>query len=360
MKKFYNYLITSLTSKWGRAISFGLSHGMTHFIVLLIATGTAVFFYCKSKANSGPVAHQIMLRVDNSNLTSVQEDDTINAVYIDIILNSDSTIKRTKGKANSQINITYDTQRSDSVAGMDVHLSWKPYREPLSISREEMSLEMITTDSIVQTDNSPVDIQKTEGWDTTKYQSEFKVLQRNDSMVSVHMVPCANAKSPWGDLFCGPQHLRFESNDFAPKKDNPYYYYYIGIDLPYSRQGNTLSFRLGDDTKVSNQLYPFQNRDLRYTFIHPVPDIIHGAWIYYYTKEKMAEISLNHGIVIQAEDIAALNRSNHDAFFYSIIVGLLVAFILDVLIQLVREWRDLNKRNDKSKAPKNIDSSCQS
>lgn len=88
-------------------------------------------------------------------------------------------------------------------------------------------------------------------------------------------------------------------------------------------------------------------------YVYPEPDILNNGFIVYCSEEKVAAVARNHGIIIQAEEIDAANNDNREALIYSILVGTGVAFALDILVQLVREWRNVNRKDDKEKIRKN-------
>ena len=58
------------------------------------------------------------------------------------------------------------------------------------------------------------------------------------------------------------------------------------------------------------------------------------------------KIRNNHGLIIQATDIDAQNKNNRKSIIYSVLVGTGAALFFDILIQIIRELRNVNRKHD--------------
>lgn len=179
--------------------------------------------------------------------------------------------------------------------------------------------------------------------DTTLY---VDYRENHDSTFVLKLLP---AKCKYDDVWISPKQKVFiYSDDFGVKEDEPYYYYYI--TFPSDRIAGNLEFNFKVSDLVDNYSGFKYTKDmyLQYEYVYPEPDVVNNGYIKYYTKEKMDQIVRNHGVIIQAVDINALNKTNNNAFLYSVLVGTGLAFIIDILIQLVREIRNLNRGRRKN------------
>lgn len=177
---------------------------------------------------------------------------------------------------------------------------------------------------------------------TTRY---LQYYDHHDSIFVLKLMP---AKFEYDEHWHSPrQNVVIYSDDIGVKSCDPYYYYYI--TFPSDRIAGTLdfSFKASDLTNNISGFNYTKDIYLQYAYVYPEPDVINNGYIRYFTKEKMDQIVKNHGVIIQAVDINALNRANNYAFLYSVLVGTGLAFIIDILIQLVKEIRNLNNRPKK-------------
>lgn len=84
-----------------------------------------------------------------------------------------------------------------------------------------------------------------------------------------------------------------------------------------------------------NHVYAFKT-------IQPTPSKIGLESIEYNDIETINEI-LKSGIYIAAEDVEKARNANKLSFLYSVLLGTIIAFMLDILIQLILKWRKLSK-----------------
>ena len=153
--------------------------------------------------------------------------------------------------------------------------------------------------------------------------------------------------------------------------DNPYYYYHLYVDLvdanviyreAFLTNSNfhiEISFQVGDiklqdsieidGRTIQPPLGQWSNKNLRYTYIWPIPDEISNGSIKYKSKASIEKILNGRFIVIQAEDIDLIQKNSKDSLILTILLGMLVGFLLDVIIQLIKDLRSFNqKKNEKN------------
>ena len=328
MKSLYLSLIQFLECWPCRKVAYFFSHGGTHFLSFILAFLAGWYCYNRTTSDSGPIAHRLVISVDREQTQLYENPDAkLYQLHIELTLNSDSVDKKTHGYTRNRLEIRALPDGLDSL-GTQVSIGMSPYQEKIMFDKD---------------------------FDSTVKEA-YMVNQPTDSTLSIDLAPERSIELPSGKFAFGPQRVEIYSNNLGVKSNNPYYYYYIGLDIPETSDGQTakhpfttFSFQLGDHVRFKNLGYIHQNKDLKYNFIYPEPDVINGAWIYYYTKETIDKVLANHGVVIQAEDIQALNKSNRENFLYSVLVGLFAALFFDIFIQLIREWRNINLRNDQAR-----------
>ena len=168
----------------------------------------------------------------------------------------------------------------------------------------------------------------------------YKTNVEPDSAITVKFNPV----SPEPLLYC----ISFFSNDLGIKKDNPYYYYNISIPRTDFEGHLNISFNFSDiDNNISHNLKYIKNKNLQYGFIYPEPDAVGNGYIEYFSEEKKQLLLKSKGVIIQAVDIDLLNELNRKNFLFSVLAGTGVAFILDIIVQLIRELNRLQIRRKK-------------
>lgn len=337
MKKIYLSLIRFLECSPCRKVAYFFSHGGTHFLSFILAFLAGWYCYNRTTSDFGPIAHRLVISVDREQSQLYENPNAkLYQLHIGLTLNSDSVEEKTHGYTRNRLEIRALPDGLDSL-GTQVSIGMSPYHKKIMFDKD--------FDSAVK--------------------GAYIVKQPTDSTISIDLAPEKTIELPSGKYAYGPQRVEIYSNNLGVKSNNPYYYYYIGLDIPETSDGQTakypfttFSFQLGDHVRFNNLGYIHQNKDLKYNFIYPEPDVINGAWIYYYKKETIDKVRANHGVVIQAEDIQALNKSNRENFLYSVLVGLFAALFFDIFIQLIREWRNINLKNDQAIIKHKEESNC--
>ena len=238
----------------------------------------------------------------------------------------------------------YDYQNRDSVNKN------KPKDATIIALRSDPYLDdlLVNQDSIVLV-----------GEKSLKFDTHVKKRLLTDSTFEASVIPAQNAYVPVvGKMTEGVQSINFYSNKLGRDPNDSYYNYFIDVDwLPsventsHSSGYKMLSIQIGDVTS-NRGFHRVGNKKLLYQYIYPTPDIISNGYLLYYTPEAFERVAKNHGILIQATDIDALNKNNRKSIIYSVLVGTGAALFFDILIQLIRELRNLNRRKDDEEAVK--------
>lgn len=154
---------------------------------------------------------------------------------------------------------------------------------------------------------------------------------------------------------------RFQNDSW---NKNPYYSFYIRFHYNTIKWDNghgtgllsmpTDSLNLDSDEPFNSQIkirfemdkFDADNPQLvSFTTIQPTPSKVGFDYVLYDDPAQLREI-LSNGIYIEAEDVAMARQAERKAFLFSVLLGTLIAFMLDVIVTLVLKWRRLAKENN--------------
>jgi len=333
--------------------SYFLSHGFFHSIMCLtvgLLTGLGAYRSCSS---SETTMHNIYLEIEPPQTASTLKD-TMTNLFVSFELDSDSLLKKTNKKYNSRINITY---------GYDYSCRDSEYidtpKEPTIL---RLYSEPLLEDLFIQQDSSFTIYEIKESKELENNQeiksSTYKSLP--DSIVEISVKPFKNIKNETGgEDGVGSQTVYIYSNKLGLAEDESYYNYYIDFGrIPTIKETNSfdglgIQIQIGDFA-TNKGIFHIGNKRLLYQYIHPQPDIINNGFLFYYTKESIEKVINNNGIIIQSTDIDALNKNNRRDIFFSVLVGTGVALFIDILIQLIRELRNVNRRKEEEERKEKV------
>lgn len=330
---FYDkWIVRFLIKEPLKHISYLLSHGFFHFIMcILVGIGTGIWWYI-NVTSSNTTMHDIILEVKPPYTQSTKKD-IMNTLTIDFIIDSDSLLK-TDNKYSSKIEVSYEYTyaRNDSTG----EIMNKDSTKILLYSNPFLD------DLYVRLDSTNMD----DGQEDT-----YKKFYTPDSALEVQVFPANNISLPSGGKFEGRQEVNFYSNKLGRTENDSYYNYFIDFNIlpEVNTEGAkgiySISVQIGDVT-TNRGYHHVGNKRLLYQYVYPQPDIFTNGYLYYYKEQTLKKVEDNHCIIIQAIDIDAMNKNNRKSLVYSVLVGTGAALFLDILIQLVRELKNLNRRKE--------------
>ena len=323
--------------------SYFLSHGFFHFVMCILVGVVTALWWHKNVSSSDTIMHDITIEFKQPQ-SPYSHKDTITSLSIDFIIDSDSLLKETNNKYRSMINVVYhyDYSNRDSLdkdklkdpTVITIHS--EPYLDDLYVDQDSIFI----TSSI-----------------ETKFETHLTQKMLSDSAIEISVISAKNQPLPMRDsLIEGMQSINFYSNKLGRANNDSYYNYYIDFDfLPLVKDTQkshgfyNISIQIGDVT-TNRGFHHVGNKKLLYQYIYPQPDIFTNGYLFYYTDEAVNKVAKNHCILIQATDIEAMNRNNRKAIIYSVLVGTGAALFFDILIQLVRELRNVNRKKEEEEA----------
>ncbi len=379
VRNIYNQIVKLLVTPLFNTIAKVLSHGATHFLFFFIITAlTSYFWYQNSKVDITP--HNIAFDIGWTNKYEavakkdfITLKDSISNLEIHLELNSQDAQIKTGGRYHNRLVLQFDGKGKEQVIPDDQkHPSISFVTKNVNQGDEDsvyiklFSVPLLSdlfidvkADHWVKADSVP-DIKAVvhdsnsfsfeQVWgdgiyignsDTTEY------IHSKESDDSIHVLKLVPKKYEIeGKLRSPKQTISLYSDDFGVRENNPYYYYFISFPTTRIAGDLVLDFKVSDlSSNEKLNLFYSSDKYLQFGYIFPEPDVVNNGYIVYNTKNKMTEIQNNHGVIIQATDINSLNKMNSKSFLYSVLIGTAIAFLLDIIIQLIRELRNLNNRN---------------
>ena len=299
------------------------SHGLFHIGVLGIVLYFGFTLYYDNLSISPTTVHNIRVSfnpVINSDSFSLYPKRNYAIESCNVLIEDDRVRKLTHGKYTNAIELEYfqnDIVYKDSV---EIEITRTPYSHPIECF-------VVKNDSLIPTNNE---------FDSIQVVSFVAGMTRKTKM------PSPPDETHTHVLIC--------SDDFGKDESSPYYCYRLVFGRNNSEyNGNPVIFRfvLGEEhyKKYDNFNY-FSERAISFDQLVPNPDINLGNDIIYKDTTKIKEI-FQSGIYIKATDIDKEHKIKKGEYQSSVIAGLLLAFALDIIVQLVIKWRNLIRARKK-------------
>lgn len=136
------------------------------------------------------------------------------------------------------------------------------------------------------------------------------------------------------------------SSLFKDSKDiSPYYNFWISItcdlledqsDTDNIEPNSVIIIKYSDRDSIGDFLNP-----ISIDKIIPEPSMVQPDRLAYIGNQKVQEVLRNQGIYFMGVDLLEKNKAEKKIFLYTILIGTLLAFILDILVELIIKWRRL-------------------
>lgn len=349
IKRIYEGGIKFLLLPFFKWVYLILSHGLFHIFLLIIVGGLALHFYYNNQDKlKDTVAHTIIIKTKalerfadengNKNILSMKH------YHLNIILNSDSTSKKTNGKYRDCVRL---------------------WIMPPSIEKDSIILpaceDTLLINMIRIPGDSPLMIEESVN-DSLPGNKDFpkaKILKDSAGISSVCTVLNNEAIIPESNhQYAKGKKITFYSNDFGIGK-SPYYYYNFIFETPDSftnkqslYNGNmqySFSIELDDSRNHDDDFNFFSKKQIIYHKIEPKPDYISAGTIIYNSEESLEAVSKNGGVFLFAEDLEISNKNKQEEFLNSVLTGTCIAFMLDIIVQLVLKLRRLHQNRKKKR-----------
>lgn len=324
--KFYKSLCKPLTHSPLKQVVYILSHGGAHLILLFVLSISIWRCHEVSTTEIGPEYHEVQISLSNElKWFQIVAEVTSDSIY-------------TNYGYSQAIQIRYGLQKNERHINK-LSFPLHPYSTTFNIARYPHQTEWAFSDNI----------QRLHAGDSIQHErNAYHINELNDSTLSikVHSKGINGIATSYGwstfDIY---------GNElFSPdkEKENPYYYFSLRLDGDYRNydySNTNILIKFGDFARNGKDVR--MTKPLKYQYIFPEPDMITSGSIMYSSQQKIKEVIDNRGIIVQAEDINVKNKGDREAFINAIILGAMIAFWLDIFVNLVIKWRNLNLKEHK-------------
>lgn len=348
IKRIYDFCLKVLLLPPFKWLYETLSHGAFHIFLLLIVGWLAWHFYSNNQNKlKDTVSHTIWVR---SSGQAREADEWGNkpkyemeTCYMDLILNSDSIKKRTKGKYKDALNIKiippHNSKDGKVQPSCDDTVTVSILRNPYTSNN--IMVEDFCNDTLPGNKDLP----------------KAEIIKDSTGVCKINTVLADWAKIPVIGQWIKGKSLTIYSNDLGIG-ESPYYYYQIKFITPDTQTLDSLIYNnvqygfginLDDSRSYNEEFGHYSTKQIVIHEIEPKPDYIRGNYIGYYSKESLEAIRENDGVKLFAEDLAVSNSNKQEEFLNSVLTGTCLAFMLDIIVQLVLKLRRLHqmRRNNK-------------
>lgn len=322
-KKIYQWSCSCLIHTPLKQIAQILSHGGVHLLLFIVLFFIIMKLFKLSTSEIGPQYHEVDINFKSS----------VQYIYISANICSDSTLSQT-GYSQS-VYIRYMPYKDT----INYENSKLPYSTTINVSRYPHSSKWAFSDNI----------QTLYHQDTIFFKDyACKLYNKSDSTLNVELYSGDTTflYTPFPKL----QHFCVYGDELlAPnnKANNPYYYFFLRLDLDIDMEKIESSFSgigiyFGDFARNGSNVR--QNKALKIQYVFPEPDIVTNGAFLYHSSEAIQRVISNGGIIVQAEDIALKNKGDKESFIYAILLGAIFAFWIDVFVNLIIKLRNFNNR----------------
>lgn len=312
----YLRLRTMLVQNPLKLLAICLSHGGVHLILLCVVLFLAIKAYNHNTHMPATVAHNIEVSV-YSKYVEPQNGVIMLApespyYELKLKLNNDSIKKETNGKYKDAIDVMVSYPGGIVEDSVRLEVRRYPHKNPIEAryyGPNQKYLEAICTCDSDQL---------------------YCATTGVTGIIPMPTPPDGNFTD--ARIYC---------NDFGVEENSPYYCYRLifrNIGERKQRPYGVISIEL-DELKWD--YHPaYSNKPIVFEQINPMPDEISGGYISYSDSAKLDEINHN-GIFLYAKDLDVEHKMKRAEYQDSVIVGVLFAFALDIIVQLVIKWRNL-------------------
>lgn len=302
-----------------KKLSILLSHGFLHLVILLVLCVLGCILALENFKSSPSQIRYITIAVGDSIGTTEMKD-----FHLSALLSVDSI--KNKGKAN--IFIAYTAQKKDS-----------RYKDSLGIR----PYVAITQPSNYNTTDKDQNNEYRYGLNDRLL---FKKMYEDKSKSPLFILTNANPSDT--NLFLSSPEINYTGNSFFDI-ENPYYRVHIKLSSEHI-------YHDIDSTATILIRFPKEYVEGEPSFAQiiraqPTPTRI-GLNSILYTGRDVKEAFNDGGLLIEAQDAEKVLKAERKSMLFSVLIGTIIAFCLDIMIQLIYKWRRLQPTKSED-TPKN-------
>lgn len=324
-----------------------LSHGVVHIVGAIITLFLCVYFYNNSLAYE-PAYKQVNLRLTDNFFGG--------AKYIEIAFDSsEDVVEKDSDDSYLYLYAAYGPVDTSSMTKVE-----PSYRDPERITfighDDYTGRAFFATPRYNPFIDESSQTYRVTGVSVETLNSKFICINDINTDTSVCHIDSLSSEFIQQSTYCDYREvsykkvgsLRYESNLFnalilkgnfiKDSKENPYYHFSLIINdrfKDYSKAEGKVTFNFANDSS--------KNPLVHLNFLQCVPST------YYYNPVdgltfEIQDVLENGGVYFLAEDLAKKDRVDRKIFISSVLMGACLAFLIDIVVNLIVKWRDLAKR----------------
>lgn len=340
----YSISMSVLKSKGGKRIVHFLVHGALHiflgFMIFLIC------IYCHREATKdvNPAYKHITIRV-----SSPQNSIPVDFLSITSWFHSNDVKKYWRNNQMLSIELAYkklkinDSIKSNKIICDDYTFYPYYYENECKFTHEPVITNALSTISFYAPDAQFRDAIG----DTIK----DRVVARDNHRATMHSFSkidsiCPHYISHTQYFNIDESHSLTEAisgdNIFSNNGENPYYRFFLELDMIPGdiSEDSDITINLSDKDSIGNYQTP-----INFISIYPEPNIIRPNKIQYTGSDNVKNVIKNGGVYIFMEDINRKNESDKHIFLCTVLLGAFLAFLFDIVVNLIIKWKNLADRN---------------
>ena len=346
-------LLVGKRSSWA---SFTFAHGLLHFVIFLFSCAIALWFYKNYINQSTAVKNKnLVIETEGYRLRHgalSQSNDSVKFTWFRMNWsNEDSTKLKPKDnwldlKKGMSFCFISDVEANDTNyyeirihADFDLKIDTTKIRDYMSeyITNHEMNYEIKHFGEndgkffiVINLTSFPL---KDSARKDSLHEYSYSRYHRN-ICISADPEMFENSDPPYLNYF-----VHFQLNNLSDTKPDDY----ANSELLFSFWDSYSYFFDTYNDSVSIANYPHFH--FPYELIEAKPEpYLNTQFVLRYTLKSFDE-AIQRGVHLKFVNHDTLQRNDHKAFFYTVLFGALVSFLLTILVELITKWRNLNLRS---------------
>lgn len=322
-----------------------LSHGIVHIIGAILTIILCIHFYDNSLAYE-PVYKQVDLKLTDNFSES--------AKYIEIAFDSSTDLDK-DDEYSSTLSVYAAYGPTDTTMMRKIEPFYHDPERITFIGRDDYGKSYFATPNYNPYIEDSSQKYRVSRLSLATLNSEFVCVSGTNPDPSVCHIDTLSSKYIEQNTYCDYRKVSGEKsrekyrsnlcndleligNFLKDSNDNPYYHFSLIINdrlKDHKKAEGIVTFRFGNDDSTDQMIH--------LNFLQCMPSTYNYNPVDGLTFD-IQDVLDNGGIYFLAEDLALKDKAERKIFMSSVLLGACLAFLIDIIVNLVIKWRNLAKR----------------